>query len=126
MAQSIRRLEQLMRNQGGSIPLWTNVADWTDSIVLVANAAQSYTLKSDAASKQGTKLRINASVGPVYMNSFTTATVPAATTTTGASSIMIIPQAAGGTAYIVFPVEDGGILSFICAAASVLTIEAFD
>ena len=123
MAQSMRRLEQLMRNQGGSIPLWTNVADWTDSIVLVANAAQTYALKVDPTGLQGTKLRINASVGPVYMNVHVAATVPAATTTDGSSSIMIIPQSVGGTAYIVWP---GSNLSFICAAASVLTIEAFD
>lgn len=126
MAQSIRRLEQLMRNQGGSIPLWTNPADWCDSIVLVASTAQNYALKTDAVGIRGTKLRINANVGPVYMNPAGAAVVPTATTTNGTSSIMIIPQAAGGTAYIVFPVQDGGTLSFICGAACVLTIEAFD
>lgn len=123
MAQSIRRLEQLTRNQGGSIPLWTNVADWCDAIVLVANTAQTYSLKTDAASLRGTKLRIEASVGPVYMNVRTIATVPAATTTDGSSSIMVIPWSIGGVAYIVWP---GTNLSFICGAACVLTIEAFD
>lgn len=117
-----------MRNQGGAIPLWTNVADWCDGLVLTANTAASYTLKLDPAGIKGTKLRINASVGPVYMNPNATATVPG-TTTDGSASIMIIPQAAGGTFYTVFPVDVAvahTTLSFICAAASVLTIEAFD
>lgn len=92
--------------------------------MLVGGTAQSYALKFDAAGLKGSLLRINADKGPVYMQEDGAAVVPTATTTDGSSSVDIIPENAGGTAYIA--VSTANNLSFICALACVLTIEAFD
>jgi hypothetical protein len=124
----IPRLVPITRNQGVQIPNLWPLSSWIDSIVLAANVAQSYALKSDGTldfenyTRNGIILRLCASAGPVYIDHRQAAVIPTATTTTGLSAICIHPELELVT--LVMPLSTEA-LSLICAVASVVTIEAW-
>ena len=127
MVQSIQRMESIGRNQGGVVPNLIPLSEWCDSVVLVANAAQSFTLKQDgiAPVAQGSILRINAvaAVRPLYVNPTGVAVLPAATTTNGSSSILL--QEAGQPPVLLNMPAGQTVLSLISAGAGVVTIESW-
>ena len=127
MVQSIQRMESIGRNQGGVVPNLIPLSAWCDSIVLVANTAQSFALKQDgiAPVAQGSILRINAvaAVRPLYVNPTGVAVVPTATTTNGSSSILL--QEAGQPPVLLNMPAGQTVLSLISAGAGVVTIESW-
>lgn len=119
---TIQRIMPVPRNQGVQVPSLLPLADWADSLVLAGGAAESYAVKSDASGNKGVMLRINASVGPLYINANGAATVPVADTTDGSASILI--HAELGAILLALP-SATDTLSVICPSASVVTIEAW-
>lgn len=122
MANSIRRAQAVPRNQGVQVPGLLPTADWCDSRSLAAGVAELIAPPSDADDNRATIFRINSTAGPLYINWRATATVPAADTTNGASSIMIHSELG---AVLVSAPDAALSLSIICAADSIVTIEAW-
>jgi hypothetical protein len=124
MAASIRRMVPVTRNQGVQVPGLLPIAQWIDALVLVANAAQSYTLPTDTTQTpnvKGTILRLTANAGPLYINFAGTAAVPGAITN-GSSSVMLRTDL--GSVMLVVP-HSTDTLSIISPNAAVVTIEAW-
>lgn len=115
-------LRPVARQQGGQVPNLWPASDWVDAVSLTANTAYAYVPRADSVGNVGTILRINATVGPLYINFDATATVPGATTTTGAASAMV--HAELEPVLIVVPLATG-TMSIICGSNSLVTIEAW-
>ena len=122
MANSINRLQAVPRNQGVQIPGLLPTADWCDSRSLAGGVAELIAPPEDADGNRATIFRINSTAGPLYINWNATATVPAADTTNGSSAIMIHSELG---AVLVSAAVASESLSIICAAASIVTIEAW-
>jgi hypothetical protein len=122
MAATIKRLVPITRNQGVAVPGMFQAGMWIDSLVLVAGAAQAYTLPTDAAGNKGTMLRITANAGPIYVNFVGTATVPAGVTNGGAS---IMLRTDLGPCLLAIP-DSTTSMSVISPNAAVATIEVWN
>src|SRR5215467_13516410 len=120
---TINRMVPVTRNQGVQVPGLVPIATWIDCLVLVAGAAQSYTLAQDGQTPKvrGIIYRLTANAGPLYINFNGTAAVPTAKTD-GTSSIMVRTDL--GPAFLVMP-DFADTLSIISPSAAIVTIEAW-
>ena len=116
MAARITRLVPLPRNSGVVVPDALPAASWCDSLVL-AGAAESYTIKGTAPSR-GAVIRLCATA-VVYYNFNAAAVVPTGDTTDGSSAVML---PANTPRILVFP-DTAETLSIIGTAT--VTIEAW-
>ena len=114
---AITRLVPLPRSSGIQVPNAWPAASWCDSLI-VAGAAESYTIKSDADGNRSAILRLCASA-VIYYDFNSTAVVPIADTTTGGSAVML---PANTPRILVFP-NAADTLSIIGTAT--VTIEAW-
>lgn len=118
---AITRLVPVARQQGTQIPGLLPTADWCDSRVLAANTAEAITPPS-AAGARATIFRLNATVGPIYIDFNKTAVVPTGDTTDGSSAIMIHPEL---QPVLIFAPLSTDTLSVICGAITTITLEAW-
>lgn len=119
---TITRLMPVTRQQGTQIPNLLPTADWCDSKSLAGGVAELYSLPTDANGNKATILRINSTAGPLYVNWNATAVVPSTDTTNGQSAIMTHTELQPVLLAAPNAVDD---LSIICAANSIVTIEAW-
>jgi hypothetical protein len=127
MVQSIQRMVPVARNQGVQVPNLIPLSEWCDSLLLVANTAQSYTLKQGqlAPLQDGALLRINAvsTARPLYVDPTKVAVIPTATTTNGASAVLL--QDVNQEPVLLAMPAGQTVLSLISTAGGIVTIEAW-
>jgi hypothetical protein len=127
MVQSIQRLVPVARNQGVQVPNLIPLSEWCDSLLLVANTAQSYVLKQGqlAPVVDGALLRVNAAAGcrPLYVDPTKAAVIPTATTTNGASAVLL--QDVNQEPVLLAMPAGQTTLSLISTAGGIVTIEAW-
>jgi hypothetical protein len=119
----IDRLRPVVRQQGTQIPNLIPTSRWIDSRALAAGVSEPYAIPTDAAGAKAAILGISATAGPIYINFAGTATVVNADVSDGTASIMLRTDAGGS--YLISVPPGATSMSLICAATSVVSIEAW-
>jgi hypothetical protein len=117
MAVQVGTLFPVLRSpaQGMSFSDFLSAPTWVDVVALTAGTAASYTLPAAASI-----FRLTPTVIPTYGNFNGTAVAPSAGVTNGTASFPI-----GGQTYLLRP-AGLATLSLICAAACLVTVEAWN
>jgi hypothetical protein len=117
MADSVKRIVPVTRNQGVAVPGLFQIGMWCDALVLVAATPQTYTLPAGAQI-----LRISALAGDIWINFQAVAAAPGANIITGAAPILL--KTSAGAVVLAIP-DSRPNPSILSTPGTTVTIESW-